>query len=385
MVYRLSHALANAGHQVEVIHCLDSFDCLSPGGPVSGYPEHPGVRVHGLRTGWRGLSPFLTQQLGRPVLKQKAIEEILDAGQFDVIHYHNISLLGGPNVLGLGSAIKLYSIHEYWLVCPTHTLFRDDERVCQAPACFRCQLVYRRPPQLWRHGSMIQRNLGHVDRFIAPLEGLRGVFSRRGLDVPMSVLPWFTPQTSTQSPRKERLNDGRPYALFVGRLEKLKGLQDVLPLFEAGFPLELVVAGEGMYEAELRARVPEGGQVRFLGRCDADELAGWYEDAVALLVPSLCLEIFALVIAEAFERGTPVLMRKQPELRSLVEESGAGMMYGSIADLEAQLRRLLDDPDHRVELGLRARSYYESTLCEERHLAHYLALIEAVEKDRRGG
>ena len=49
MVYRLSHALANAGHQVEVIHCLDSFDFLSPGGPVSGYPEHPGVRLHGLR------------------------------------------------------------------------------------------------------------------------------------------------------------------------------------------------------------------------------------------------------------------------------------------------------------------------------------------------
>jgi hypothetical protein len=47
------------------------------------------------------------------------ILQILETG-FDVIHYHNISLVGGPTILAYGQGIKLYTMHEYWLVCPTH-------------------------------------------------------------------------------------------------------------------------------------------------------------------------------------------------------------------------------------------------------------------------
>lgn len=41
------------------------------------------------------LSPLATQQTGFPLFKAASIRKILKK-PFDVIHYHNISLVGGP-------------------------------------------------------------------------------------------------------------------------------------------------------------------------------------------------------------------------------------------------------------------------------------------------
>ena len=66
--------------------------------------------------------------------------------RFDVIHYHNISLIGGPKILHFGQGIKLYTLHEYWLLCPTHLLFKYNRKPCTHQHCFACTLAYKRPP-----------------------------------------------------------------------------------------------------------------------------------------------------------------------------------------------------------------------------------------------
>ena len=39
------------------------------------------------------------------------------------MHYHNVSLVGGPGVLGYGDALKLYTAHEHYMQT-TETHFR---------------------------------------------------------------------------------------------------------------------------------------------------------------------------------------------------------------------------------------------------------------------
>ena len=39
-----------------------------------------------------------------PAMHARAIKRILDNGRFDVLHFHNVSLLGGPGVLAYGEA-----------------------------------------------------------------------------------------------------------------------------------------------------------------------------------------------------------------------------------------------------------------------------------------
>ena len=128
-VQRLSNELARRGHQVEVIHCKDAYRVFAHHEPTERYDDHPNVTVHGLKSGFGFLSPLLTQQTGQPLLKSAKIQRILKKG-FDVIHYHNTSLVGGPGVLRYGQGIKLCSAHDHWLVCQTRVLFRFERAAC---------------------------------------------------------------------------------------------------------------------------------------------------------------------------------------------------------------------------------------------------------------
>jgi len=109
-VHRLANELAQRGHHVEVIHCRDAYRLLARQEPATPYADHPNVTVHGLESPWGILSPLATQQTGLSLFKAARIQEILRTG-FDVLHYHNISLLG-PKVLTYGQGIKLYTFQQ---------------------------------------------------------------------------------------------------------------------------------------------------------------------------------------------------------------------------------------------------------------------------------
>jgi hypothetical protein len=113
------------------------------------------------------LSLLLTHQLGRPVINSREIERLLALGDFDVIHFHNVSLLGGPGIFRMGRATKLYTAHEHWLVCPTHVLWRHKREACPARECFRCVPRNRQPPQAWRYTGALGHAAQHIDAFIA--------------------------------------------------------------------------------------------------------------------------------------------------------------------------------------------------------------------------
>lgn len=83
---------------------------MSGGRPPRGAQDVPNVEVHTLESSLGMLSPLATHQTGRPFFKSSRLKEILER-PFDVIHYHNVSLVGGPDVLRFGRAVKFYTLH----------------------------------------------------------------------------------------------------------------------------------------------------------------------------------------------------------------------------------------------------------------------------------
>ena len=64
-------------------------------GTVHLHEEPDGLEVISLKS-WLGpISPLLTQQTGRPVAHARRIRRLAESGDFDVINYHNVSLVGG--------------------------------------------------------------------------------------------------------------------------------------------------------------------------------------------------------------------------------------------------------------------------------------------------
>jgi glycosyltransferase involved in cell wall biosynthesis len=384
-VYRLSNELAQRGHQVEVIHCIDAYRLLASQEPVGPYKDHPNVTVHGLKSRFGYLSPLATQQTGNPFFKSSRIQEILKKG-FDVIHYHNISLVGGPKILEYGEAIKLYTMHEYWLVCPTHTLFRFNRTVCTRPHCFLCSLIYKRPPQWWRYFGLLKEAVKHVDIFIALSQFSKDIHHQMGLHVPMAYLPGFIPSAggAIQSNSKLPIDqvEGKPYFLFVGRLEKLKGLQILIPVFHRFRKAQLLIAGTGNYEAKLRQLAHGSTNIHFLGYLSEGQLQVLYRQAVAVIVPSICFEMFPLVILEAFRQQTPVIVNNLGAMPEIIEESGGGFVYHTEEELIERMDQFLSNPSYRDELGQRGYQSYHQKWTTEPFLKRYLALIRDIQNNR---
>ena len=375
-VRRLSNELARRGHRVDVIHCIDSYRLLAHREPATGYDDHPNVTVHGLRSPFGSLSPLATQQTGLPLFKSARIRQILEKG-FDVIHFHNISLVGGPGILAYGKGIKLYTMHEYWLVSPTHVLYRFNREACVRPHCLACSLAYRRPPQWWRYVGLLDRAIKHVDTFIAPSQFASDRHREMGFDAPIVHLPYFLPTAEEAQPMSLDGMEARglPYFLFVGRLEKLKGLQTLIPVFRRHRTAQLWIAGSGSYEQHLRKLATGHGNIQFLGHFSPQQLQALYQQAVAVIVPSLCLEVSPLVILEAFREKTPVIVRGVGGMPEMVGKSGGGFVYQTEEQLVAAMDRLLSDASLQREFGLRGYEAYRQNWTPEAHLTKYLALV----------
>ena len=379
-VRRLANELARRGHEVHVIHCLDSYRALGGQEPAARYDDHPNVTIHGLQSPFKMLSPLATQQTGFPVFKRARIRAIL-AKEFDVIHYHNISLIGGPQILKLGRGIKLYTMHEYWLICPTHALFRFNRAACRRRYCFLCTLTYRRPPQLWRYSGLLPASAENIHAFIAPSRFARDIHHRLGLRRPIVRIPLFVPDEHGAAPTTASPMDVEPtlpYFLFAGRLERLKGVDSLMPVFRRYQRAQLWIAGKGTDESRLRQLAEGSSNIRFLGPLDAARLEAMYRRAIALIGPSKCYESFAMVIVEAFRQRIPVIVRNLGAMPELVKDSGGGLVYSSEADLVAAMDRLIDDPLHREDLGQRGYAAYREKWTPDAHLTQYFALIRRI-------
>jgi glycosyltransferase involved in cell wall biosynthesis len=232
----------------------------------------------------------------------------------------------------------------------------------------------------------------HLNAIIFPSRFSMDMHYRKGFNIPMLHLPYFMPPTEIVSSTSKELDDRRPsepsipkaqmhvdlndpYFLFVGRLEKLKGLQTLIPAFRRFNKAKLLIAGKGTYERALRELTGKTDQIQFLGHLAQSELAQLYRHAVAVIVPSLNFEVFPLVILESFQQNTPVIVRDIGGLAEIVEESGGGLVYNTEEDLLKAMEHLLLNQAFRDRLGHFAYQTYEKKLTPEVHLKQYLELI----------
>jgi glycosyltransferase involved in cell wall biosynthesis len=376
-IYRLSNELAKRGHHVDVIHCKDAYRVLENGGPKGDFPNHPNVTVYPMKSRAGFLSPLLTQQTGMPFLKNHVLKSKLNNNGYDVIHYHNMSLIG-IKALAYGNAVKLYTTHEHWLVCPMHVLWKYNKGVCKKRNCLSCQLFGKRPPQLWRYTGLLEEMVQNVDMFISPSRFTKTKHLELGLDIPIVHIPYFLPkpdQSHVRCTTEKKVPNNRPYFLFVGRLEKIKGLQNVIPLFKTHTQYDLLIAGDGEYEQILKKEAKGTANVKFLGRLDHKTLQNLYRHALAVVVPSICYEVFGIIIIEAFSMETPVIVNNFGAMPEVIEDSGGGFVYADEDELIAAMERLAHNSDLRNDLGRKGFQAFLDFWSEDSHMEQYLNLI----------
>lgn len=372
-VRQLSNALVARGHQVDVVCCYDAY--RASGGQVApdAMDKSPGITVTRLASRYGILSPLISQQTGAPGLKTRALKTLFSQ-PFDVVHFHNISLMGGPAILKMSQApVTLLTAHDHWLVCASHIFWKNDSKACDGRQCLRCQIASGRPPQFWRHSRHLERALQNVDHIFAPSDFTRQMLLDQGISRPISVQPLFVPKGFDNLAPHDPPD--RPGFLFVGRITRSKGIAELATLFRQRPQYDLNIVGDGDFLADLKTACRDMENVIFPGRIEQSELRGLYRNAMASMLPSLAPETFGLTTIEAFSQGTPAIVRDAGGAGETVREHKAGFVYNTDEQALAAMDRLVGDPELRSRLGQMARAAYCARFREAEHVEPYLADI----------
>jgi len=161
----------------------------------------------------------------------------------------------------------------------------------------------------------------------------------------------------------------RPFVLFLGRIDRGKGLELLVPAFarlrqraEQAEPRPmLVIAGPDYgYRANVEAEIHRLGlepDVLFCGMLQGRERVAALRDASLLCLPSWH-ENFGLAAAEALACGTPVIVSDQVNIHPQVKAAGLGAVVRLDVDqLASELGRWLGDDDLRQRAGAAGRAY----------------------------
>jgi len=381
-VQRWARALTARGHSVDVIHDTDAYRLLT--GNVPEVPlEEDGIRIHRLRSPTKFMSTLGVQQFGRPTTHRERLHELL-VGRYDVIHYHNISLIGGPGLWQIGTGIKLHTAHDFWLACAGHTLWRNNKELCTSKRCIRCVYAQGRPPQLWRFTGKMKQMSKHVDAFLMPSQSATDLHERFGFSEPMRVAPTISAISAPRlKPALSKPDQNRPYFFYAGPLDDVQGLDQVIPQFGDRLKAELRIAGIGTDEAKLRRLSEKFPKVVFLGPQTEEKIRYLRRNAIAIIAPHKGYDVFPNAILEAFREGKPVVARDIGPNTDIISQSGGGLLFDDMLTLEGHLQLLVNDPGQAAALGRKAFSHFAKYWREDVAIDAYFDIIREI-AERRG-
>lgn len=352
-VAHLAEEFASLGHQVLVLApCLQKVDTppgveLVPVGRPIPVPTNGSVA-----------------RLSQSVWLEPRIKGLLKRGAFDIVHVHEPFVPFMP-----------------WLVV----------YASQVTTIGTFHAFNERGLRLWFWKPVLKPIDRHLHGRIAVSEAARAYFSKRfpgeytiipnGIDVD---------HFAAQAAPLPQFKDGKFNIVFVGRLEKRKGLRYLLGAFSSlkwDFPqLRLIVVGPGTVDSESQRVLSERNlqDVVFTGHVPYSELPRYYQAADIFCAPAVGRESFGYVIAEAMAAGRAIAASDIPGYRSVLTHGYQGLLVRPRSEegLAAGLRTLILDADLRLRLGEHARQsveqyrwatvarrvidYYETVLAQRR-------------------
>ena len=262
------------------------------------------------------------------------VAAIIEKERFDVLHFHEPLMPALPlTMLRMSPAANVGTFHAF-----SHS---------------NIGYYYGR--------GLLQPYLERIHRGIAVSEPARTFFNRYFPEFPLRVIPngidinVFKPGLSPI----RHLRDENVNILFVGRLEKRKGLGDLLRGYEfmnARVPhSRLIVVGDGPLRGKVesyiaRHRLPN---VVMAGYVPDSVKPRYYNSADIFCAPATGAESFGIVLLEAMASGLPVVATEVPGYMSVLEPGRDSMTVRpkGWAELGAALIILARDAELRRRMG----------------------------------
>ncbi|MCO5101418.1 MAG: glycosyltransferase [Burkholderiaceae bacterium] len=208
------------------------------------------------------------------------------------------------------------------------------------------------------------------DRVIAISEGIRDVLLDEGVSPQrvrcvrsaLDARPWLQPVDRAAFLREFALDDDTVAIGVVAQMIRRKGHRHLFEALKLLLPkrpqLHVLLFGQGPLRAELEARAARDGlasNVRFVGF--RDDLTQWM-GALDVLAHPADREGLGIALLQAQAAGVPVVATRAGGMPEVVDDGVTGLLVepGDVLALADALRRLVDDPALREQMGAAARA-----------------------------
>ena len=386
-VFGLAELLRQAGHSIHYFAMQDPRNLPCP-------DESHFVSNIDYGNEFKRLNPISSARvLSRSIYSREArrkISRMVDEIKPDIAHLHSVRHHITKSILPELSRRRIpvaWTLHDYKEICP-NTNLHDGRGPCEACRGRKYFNVVRKrckrgslPASIATYLEAKVNDMLDYDRYVGlyvcPSRFLMDRLIENGIDPDKAVnLPNFVSLDGVAPA-------GHPgkYLLFLGRLERIKGIPTLLRAFaEAARTLsglELTIAGAGEMEQELKEAIRHRGiaGVATPGFVSGRDLETLIAGARALVLPSECHENYPLSVIEAMARSKPVIASRMGGIPEQVEDGVTGFLFeaGNPRDLADAIKRLYQLPESEVmEMGRRARRRVEEVNSPQRYLSGIL-------------
>jgi glycogen synthase len=300
------------------------------------------------------------------------------------------------------------TIRDYWPVCYWSDLIHDPASSTLCPGCSRAMMrrcIRPRAGAAWPLALPVipymAANLARKRRALARASAVIAVSSTLAHDLDERA-PELAATRRETIPNPVDVDaiavaaadshplDGRPYAVYVGKLAINKGIGSLIPAIErARLPWPLVVIGDGpARDAVARDARQSDRDVRLLGWLARREALRWLAHAALVVFPSYGPESLSRVLLEASALGRPIAAMDTGGTRDIILDGETGLLVRTTEELGDAVGRLVADPGLAAVLGDRAaalvRDRFASARVVTRIEALYRELCSAAAEARRG-
>lgn len=263
-------------------------------------------------------------------LETDGLEDMLEAEHFDLIHVHE------PEVPILGAQIATRATCP--IVATFHATFPDT-------AMGRTIEFFR--PALARS---IFKNIA----VMTAVSDSAARFVREWSELPVQIVPNYVDITYFK-PKMDLKVQKAPTVLYIGRLEKRKGVRYLLKAFkelaETDKKVKLIIAGEGPEREKLEFWVRENNvpRVKFLGAVNEATKLKLLHQATLFCSPALYGESFGIVLLEAMAANIPIVAGDNPGYACVMKDRGLLSLVNPKDTMEfaRRLEVMLHDQDVR--------------------------------------
>ncbi len=268
----------------------------------------------------------------KPLISQ--IKQIYKKETPDILHINNLYHLSLAPLQAAEEIPFLLDAHDYWPVCFSKDLFKDDQKFCTQKENWRCSFCLSKKfsfpaepffiPQLYIESNMKRKLLSNAKEIVCHSNFVKERLEERGYKSRVIPYPYFGKENKNpiKNKRGEKLN-----LLFAGRVELKKGADLLIPLaqelLKQKIDFRIDVIGEGPLKTTVDRKDLNIHTHGFL----VEEKYKFFERADFLVAPSRWPEPFGIVSLEAMEYRIPIItLESSGGLRDIVKENNIGII-----------------------------------------------------------